>query len=239
MQITDGYSLFFHCWPWMGLGAAIVLLILAFATNTLRSDPNKPRWKDPSFVAWIGAIAYMLHNFEEYGVSFTGETLHFANMMGSMVTPDITEWAFLGCNIPLVWIMGPALAALSFKRPELVGAMPVFELVNGLSHTGQMINIGYNPGAATGLVIFIPLGIYTLITFYGKGAGKFAWKYFWLTLAVALFYTACIGIDIVLAYIGVLTGAVMQFLFIASATALTGWLYWRAAKNAKPNAIAE
>lgn len=236
MQITDGYSLFFHCWPWMGLGAAIVLLIMAFTTNVMRSDASKPRWKDPTFVAWMGAIAYMLHNFEEYGVDFAGQTLGFAYMMNDMGMTEVTEGAYLGCNIPFVWVLGPLLAVLSRKRPELVGAMPIFAMVNGLSHCVQLANVGYNPGVATGLVIFIPLGIYTIVTFYGKGPGKFAWKYFWLTFMVAFGYMVVIMSGIGLSVAGVLVGSGVQFAFVSIGTALIGWLWWVAAKKARPNA---
>lgn len=185
MELTDGYSLFFHCWPWMGLGAAITLTIIAFTTNLLRSNLSVSRWKDPTFIAWLGAIEYMFHNFEEYGVDFAGRTLEFTYMMNEMgLGAAVTEGAYLGCNIPFVWITGPVLAVLSRRYPALCGAMPIFALVNGLSHVAQLPNVGYNPGVATSIVLFIPLGIYTICTFYGKRK-MFSWKTFWLTFGVA------------------------------------------------------
>ena len=39
-----------HVWPWMGLGAAVVILILLFGTNLLRSTKTGSRWKDPHLV---------------------------------------------------------------------------------------------------------------------------------------------------------------------------------------------
>ena len=191
----------------MGLGAAIVLLIMTFATNVIRSDASKPRWKDPTFVAWMGAIAYMLHNFEEYGVDFAGQTLGFAYMINDMGMSAVTEDAYLGCNIPFVWILGPLLAVLPRKRLEFVGAIPVFAMVNGLSHCVQLPNIGYNSGVATGLVTFIPPGIYTIVTFFGKGLGKFAWKYFWSTFLVSIGYMVVVMGTIGLSVAGVLAGS--------------------------------
>jgi len=61
----EPYSMFFHVWPWIGLGAAIVLLLLIFCTDFLRSDKTKSRFRDPVSLAWMGAVIYMLHNLEE------------------------------------------------------------------------------------------------------------------------------------------------------------------------------
>lgn len=60
----EPYSMFFHVWPWIGLGAAIVLLILIFCTDFLRSDKTKSRFLDPVSLAWMGSVIYMLHNLE-------------------------------------------------------------------------------------------------------------------------------------------------------------------------------
>ena len=76
---------FMHVWPWMGLGAAIVLIVLLFGTNALRSTEGGPRWKDPTWFAWLAAVAYMIHNVEEYGIDFTGATLAFPQMMEGLM----------------------------------------------------------------------------------------------------------------------------------------------------------
>ncbi|MBR0077784.1 MAG: hypothetical protein IJP72_05225 [Bacteroidales bacterium] len=73
----EPYSLFFHQWMWMGFGAAIVLLIFIFFTKYLRGDTTTPRMKDPAVLAWLGAVAYMLHNMEEYGVDLYGKPSPF------------------------------------------------------------------------------------------------------------------------------------------------------------------
>lgn len=235
MELTDGYSLFFHCWPWMGLGAAITLTIIAFTTNLLRSNLSVSRWKDPTFIAWLGAIEYMFHNFEEFGVDFAGHTLGFAYMMNEMgLGAAVTEGAYLGCNIPFVWITGPVLAVLSRRYPALCGAMPLFALVNGLGHVAQLPNVGYNPGVATSIVLFIPLGIYTIYAFYGKRK-MFSWKTLWLTLGVAVVYMVCIMGCIGLANASMLTGNVSQLTFITLCTFGVGFLFWLVARNAKAN----
>ena len=56
----------------MGLGAAVVVLILLFCTDWLRGDTTKSRWKDPFWIGWAFMVCYMLHNVEEYGFDLTG-----------------------------------------------------------------------------------------------------------------------------------------------------------------------
>lgn len=232
MEIVDGYSLFMHCWPWMGLGAAIALAIIAFATDLFRSDTSVGRWKDPTFIAWLGAIAYMFHNFEECGIDLTGTPLHFVYMMNDFgLGAAVTEGAYLGCNIPFVWVTGVGLAVLSRRWPALCGAMPVFALVNGLSHFAQLFNVGYNPGLATSIVLFFPLGIYTITTFYGKGK-RFSWGTFGLTLACSVLLMVFVMATIFGANAGVLVGPVPQFLFITCTVFFTGFLFCLVARRA-------
>ena len=228
------HSLLFQSWPWMGMGAAIVLLILAFFTDTLRSDTSKPRWKDPTWVAWIAAVAYMLHNFEEYAIDLTGQTLGFWKLMEPS-NQLVTEGAYLGCNLPFVWVVGPLMAVLSRKRPALVGAMTAFELVNGLSHIAMMFGAmfatpGYNSGAATSVVIFLPLASYTLVRFFGKKPGKFPISTWLKMLGVSVLYMAVVVSVGLLSNAGLLLGFVPQLMYIVAFTAATGWLWWASAR---------
>ena len=55
-------------WPWMGLGGAVVMIILLFCTNVLRSRPEVSRWRDPLWLAWLAVPMYLLHQFEEYSL---------------------------------------------------------------------------------------------------------------------------------------------------------------------------
>jgi hypothetical protein len=224
----------------MGLGGAIVLLILAFFTDTLRSDTSKSRWKDPTWIAWLAAVAYMLHNFEEYGIDLTGQTLGFWKLMYSANTL-VTEGAYLGCNLPFVWVVGPVMALLSRKHPMLVGAMTSFELVNGLSHTGMMFKIGYNSGTATSIAIFLPLAIYTLVVFFGKQRGKYPVSAWFKMLGVSIFYMIVVISIGQLSNAGLLLGYVPQMIYIVAFTAVVGWLWWLSArvKSSSAGAIAE
>ncbi|WP_182911379.1 HXXEE domain-containing protein [Actinomyces sp. 2119] len=233
---TDDYSLFMHSWPWMGLGAGIVLTAIAFTTNLFRSDTTRSRWKDPVFIAWLGAIEYMVHNFEEYGVSVTGEPFAFVHLMERAGMDGVTEGAYLGCNITLVWLVGPALAVLSRRRPALCGAMPLFAAVNGLSHLAYVPSLGYNAGLATSLLLFIPLGAYTTVTFYGRNK-PFNWRTYFRTAAVAALYTGCVFFTVRLASSGTLSSSPVLTAFITCATIVCGGLWWLAAHEEVHGAI--
>ena len=166
MQITDGYSLFMHVWPWMGLGAAIVIWIIAFGTDLMRKDTSKGRWLDPAWLAWIGTSAYMLHNVEEYGVAADGQLFAFPQLMESLGLTGICEPAYLATNIGLIWIAGPVAAVMARRLPGVAPGMAVFELVNAVSHIAQGLNIGYNPGLLTSCAVFVPLCAWTLYVCY-------------------------------------------------------------------------
>ena len=155
---------FMHVWPWMGLGAAIVLLIILFATNWLRSDTSINRWRDPTWFAWLAAVAYMLHNVEEYGMDFTGAALAFPNMMTGMLG-EMPAWTFFLCvNLSLVWVMGPLAAVMSRRYPALAFAMVGIEAVNVLTHVPGAIALhSISGGCITAAVIFLPLTIWAFV----------------------------------------------------------------------------
>lgn len=166
----EPYSFFFSVWPWIGLGAAVVLLLFIFCTKHLRLYPDRCVWRDPSALAWMGAVAYMLHNIEEYGVDLYGHHQAFNTLMVQLMGSRISEAAYLSCNLGLVWVVGP-LTAIMVNRGyvRMAAGMALFELINGLSHIAQAINLGlYNPGLLTACVIFVPLCCWTLYVCYGK-----------------------------------------------------------------------
>jgi hypothetical protein len=68
-------------WPWVGLGAAAVLFFFLFATDKLRERLDVSRWRDPVWLSWLAPAAYMIHQFEEYGidaqVAYSGRCVNF------------------------------------------------------------------------------------------------------------------------------------------------------------------
>lgn len=165
----NSYGLFYHVWPWMGLGAAIVMLILVFCTDFLRSDTNKQRLKDPAILAWLGFIVYLLHNFEEFGQDMYGYQLGFTYFINGFTGLNTSAGLSLGCNLSLIWVVTP-LAAYFVQRGNLkmAAGMACFSLLNGTGHIMQAIVFGtYNAGLLNSALLCWPLGIWTLYVCFG------------------------------------------------------------------------
>ena len=220
------YGLFFDIWMWIGLGGGIVITVLLFATDFLRDNLNHSRFADPVWLAWLGAVAYMFHNVEEYGIDFTGTHLNFVNVMTDLFGPSINQWAYLGCNIPFVWVTGPLMAYLCYKK-KLYGfasSMAIFEMLNGLFHVGQGLNMGYNSGLVTGVIIFLPIAAWTIYTVYIQKHLK--WPHFFITMAAGILYHVLLIVGCRLAVAGAIHGIAQGIYMVIDAAVYVGILYF-------------
>jgi hypothetical protein len=170
------WSWFDIAFPWIGGVAALVLVVLLFGTNLLRSDSSLSRWHDPVCLSWMATVAYLLHNVEEYGLDLLGKVHAFPDALcANLKLPPFPDCSippafFLAVNIPLFWVVGP-LAALLSARHRLVGfALYSVISINGLVHTAAAILTGqpYNPGLLTALLLFLPLTVWVGYAFFGK-----------------------------------------------------------------------
>src|SRR4051812_47023593 len=105
-------------WPWIGLGFAVVLLILLFASNLLRGDRALPRYRDLRWLSFLAIAVYLVHNVEEYGIAANGALHAFPDAMctalGQPAYPacGIPTVFFLVVNLPLIWLLSPIAALL-------------------------------------------------------------------------------------------------------------------------------
>jgi hypothetical protein len=150
-------------WPWIGLAAAIIILILLFTTNIFRQSIQVSRWQDALWLSWLAIPIYMIHEFEEYGVDFLGNKHAFPNglcqnlRLGIYPSCPIPHEFYLYVNIPLVWFFGVIAAMLSRKSP-LVG-LGLYSVIisNGIVHIAAFVyRQEYNPGLFSAIVIFLP-----------------------------------------------------------------------------------
>ena len=153
-------------WPWIGFGMGIVLIIQLLFRDNLRSDTNISRLKDPTWLSWAMAAAYLIHVAEEYGIYFAnGQYLliqNFIDMGISAMFGGIPMLFFPFVNIMATWIAFPTAAIISKKHPVIGLSTLGFVLVNGLTHLGALINGGNFMGGITGILIFLPLFIWTV-----------------------------------------------------------------------------
>ncbi|HEY4891987.1 MAG TPA: HXXEE domain-containing protein [Reyranella sp.] len=157
---------FYLVWPYMGLGAALLLALL-LTTDALRSDRTVSRWRDLVWLAWLGTLAYLVHQFEEHGVDALGATYAFrGEMCRNFGFPDVEAcpipFSFVtAVNISVVWVFGPAAALLGRRRPELALAFFAVPIINAIPHIVPAAAQGtYNAGLVTAIVIFVPLSLW-------------------------------------------------------------------------------
>jgi hypothetical protein len=159
---------------WIGSAAAAIAVILLFSTDRLRSDLDRSRWRDITWLSWLGFAIYLVHNIEEYGVDLLGQFHAFPHFMCSMLgqppypSCPIPAPFYLAVNLPLFWVGAPVVAILSRRHPILGLSIYGVIFVNALSHIGEFMRSGYNPGVLTSFILFLPISFWVARACFGK-----------------------------------------------------------------------
>jgi hypothetical protein len=124
-------------------------------------------WIWPLALIYLHTPGYMLHQVEEH----TDDRFRtFVNQRVFGGVEALTTNAVLWINLPGVW--GINLAALyggAVVGPGWGLAAPYLMVVNAVGHIGIIARYpGYNPGLVTALVVFLPLGLYSLFAIPGS-----------------------------------------------------------------------
>lgn len=165
-------------WPWIGVGAAGLLLIL-LCTNILRSDRAVTRWADMAWLTWAGTFAYLVHQFEEHGIDALDHAYAFRGFLCAGVGfPDPNAcpvpFSFITVvNVAAVWLAGPLSALLAVRWPVIGLSFFAIPTINLFAHAGPAVLSGhYNPGLLTALAMFLPLSLIVFaaaVSRYGLG----------------------------------------------------------------------
>lgn len=186
-MFDNSLAWYYQIWCWVGLGGAITILILLFATDFLRNDKTKSKWKDPTWLSWLAAMAYLLHNVEEYGLDLTGAMYGFPKGISNMLGIMPGGVFFAAVNISMFWFAGPIVAYLSRKNRVISVGIASFTFINMVIHIVPFIATkSYNAGLLTSILIFLPVTLWIFHVNFGKG------KLGYSTLAV-LFLIGVIG----------------------------------------------
>lgn len=168
------WSWFDLAWPWIGSIAAVLLLILLFGTDKLRSDLSLSRWRDRIWLSWLAVPVYMLHNIEEYGIDLLGRIHEFPDALctnlglGAYPACPVPPSFYLAVNISLFWVAAPAAALLSRRYPLVGLTLYGVIFINGLIHLVPiLLGRGYDPGVLTGVILFLPVSIWVARTCFG------------------------------------------------------------------------
>lgn len=230
--------------PWIGLVAVAALLPVLFGTNLLRGTPTLSRWRDPAWLSWLGVVAYLLHNVEEYGRDLLGHPHAFPDVLcatlrlpaypGCPVPPAF----FLAVNIPLFWVVAPAAALVGRRRPLVGLAVYGVIFVNGVVHCAQFLRSGfrYNPGLFTAVVVFLPLSVWVARTCFGERRPSYR------AMGVLVFWGASLHVilagSVILFIKGLIGGTVLVGVQVVNAALLllVPWLaeQWRGGTLLRP-----
>jgi hypothetical protein len=163
-------------WPWIGLGLSATLLFLLFATNLLDSEVSNSRWRDPVWLSWLAPAAYMIHQFEEYGIDAHGTRLAFPDVFNASIGmppypgSPLPEGLFVAVNIPAIWIAGLVCGLLSWRHPFIGLGLYAIHFTTSLAHLGLALSSGaYYPGALSALLIQLPLSIWVAYACFFHG----------------------------------------------------------------------
>jgi len=148
-------------WMVVGLGGAAFLSLLLFQDWAEQERDRLMRSH------WILLIVYLLHQFEEHGIDLFGRSDFFItyaqNLIGEFRPGSgfiLTPLAIYRTNTLVIWL--PFLIAVwggrRFIWPGLAAGGLL--LANGTFHIGVALWRGeYNPGLASAIVLFLPLGL--------------------------------------------------------------------------------
>lgn len=160
--------------PWIGGVTAIVLVVLLFATDRLRSDSSRSRWHDWVWLSWLGMAAYLLHNFEEYGIDLLGTFHAFPGMICAQL--DLPPYPncpiplvfFLAVNVTAFWVAAPVAALLSRRHPLVGLSVYSIIIINALVHMAAALGGNFGGGFFTSL-LFAALAVWIVRACFGPG----------------------------------------------------------------------
>lgn len=140
---------------WVYGGVLAGLLLLALTPVLARG------WPVALVLIWLQLPAYMLHQYEEH------EDDRFRRFVNATIGGGrevLTRLDTFVINIAGVWGVDAVAFVLAAQVRLGLGLIAVYlSLVNGLAHGVQAIALRrYNPGLATAILLFLPLGGVTL-----------------------------------------------------------------------------
>ncbi len=115
---------------------------------------------------WLFPLTYLIHAAEEY---LCGEGFYrwSARIFGKGMTPaqfisiNSVAWLLMVCTV-IVFRKTPSVRWITITFATVV-------LINGVAHVlGSILTWTYSPGAVSGLLLWIPLGVATFYRAHGR-----------------------------------------------------------------------
>lgn len=150
-------------WMYGGTLAGILLLLL---TPVLTAE-----WPLILTLCFLHLPVYMLHQYEEHDQD---KFRLFFNASIGKGHDVLSPLAVFITNVPGVWgILTLSLYAATWSDPACTLFSSYLVLVNAFVHIVHAVLFKrYNPGLFTAIVLFIPLGLFTIVTLNQLGLGS-------------------------------------------------------------------
>jgi Protein of unknown function with HXXEE motif len=132
------------------------------------------------FWSWLFPVTYLMHIAEEYWGG-EGYPAYLLRLRGVHLSP--TRFLIAQSIGVVLVLVGIYLSRrFNFLNMYLV-ILGAVVLVNGLTHTfTSFLNLSYGPGLITSILIWMPLGIATLVRFKGSLSDR----RYWLAVLIGL-----------------------------------------------------
>lgn len=152
---------------WMKVGAYIAPVLLFLAFNG-RSVYEPKILSDVTLMACILTAAYLVHQVEEHWVDLLGRPYPLYDFLNTLIADVageeryglLTPSAIFYINAGMVWTVGFTSILVSPKHAFPAISMAGLMIVNGVAHVlNGLAYQSYNSGLATGLLIFVPIGV--------------------------------------------------------------------------------
>jgi hypothetical protein len=150
--------------------------------------PTHPSEKFTNIWSWIFPVTYLIHIAEEYWGG-EGYAAYLFRIRGVYMSPA-RFLAAQSLGFFLVTLAVILARQLSFPQTMLL-ILGTIVMVNGLTHSFTSIATwSYGPGLYSSVLLWLPLGLLTLLFF--KGA--VSTKRFWMCVGIGVFVNVLIGV---------------------------------------------
>ena len=153
---------------WMKVGTFLAPFLL-FAAAVFRPEKARPAHRDLVVLSLWMLIAYIIHQFEEHWIDLLGNEYAFHGTVNTLLTGaldidgpgPLTPTGIFVINTSLVWLVGALAIWRSPDHAFPALAMASIIVVNAVAHIAiGVVNLAYNPGLLTSVVVFMPIGLY-------------------------------------------------------------------------------
>ncbi|MEM6537847.1 MAG: HXXEE domain-containing protein [Pseudomonadota bacterium] len=192
---------------WMKVGTFLAPIVLFYSFREY-SGTRGGVFSNVSLMAGFFAAAYFVHQFEEHWIDLLGRPYPLYNFLNEIIAgvagPDkfgvMTPVAIFYINTGAVW--ATSLLAVATSRSMVFPSMAMAGLmvVNGVAHIGYAVATrGYNSGLATGVVLFLPLGVGFFLALRSEkrvGSGLIALALIWGLLGHVLLFAGIFAANV-------------------------------------------